>query len=125
MARSERTVVARDLFVGSSSVVTAILIAYSLDGPTAWVLGALAAAFGVVLCAAVDRSTAGVWGLTAGVSGSILALAAVLWWLVPETPGGVLPPLLFGLGVGMAANRLLFGVVYSLPQARRRRENVA
>ncbi|MDS0260709.1 hypothetical protein NDI56_14980 [Haloarcula sp. S1CR25-12] len=125
MARSKRAVVARDLFVGTSSVVTAGLIAASLDGPTPWPLGAFAAAFGVVLCAAVDRSNAGVWGLTAGVSGGILALAAVLWWLVPDTPDGMLPPLLFGLGVGTAANRLLFGVVYPLPDARRERENVA
>ncbi len=125
MTRSERTVVARDLFVGASSVLTAMLIAYSLDEPTAWPLGLFAAAVGVALFAAVDRSTAGSYGLTAGLSGGILALAAVLWWLVPGTPGGVLPPLLFGLGVGTATNRLLFGVVYPLPEARRQRENVA
>jgi len=125
MVRSKRAVVARDLFVGTSSVVTAGLIAASLDGPTAWSLGVFAAAFGVVLCVAADRSTAGVWGLTAGLSGGILALAAVLWWLVPDTPDGVFPPLLFGLGVGTALNRLLFGVVYPLPEARREREHVA
>ena len=125
MTRSKRTVVARDLFVGTSNVVTAILIAYSLDVPTAWSLGAVTAAVGVVLFAAVDRSAAGVYGLTAGLSGSILVFAAVLWWLVPDTPGGVLPPLLFGLGVGIAANRLVFGVVYPLPEQCRHRENVA
>ncbi|MBX0286413.1 hypothetical protein [Haloarcula salinisoli] len=125
MGRSKRTVVARDLFVGASSVVTALLIAYSLGEPTIWPLGVFAAVFGVVLCAAVDRSAAGVWELTAGLLGSILVLAAVLWWLVPGTPEGVLPPLVFGLGVGTALNRLLFGVVYPLPEARREREHVA
>jgi len=105
--------------------VTAILIAYSLDRPTAWSLGAIAVAFGFVLFAAVDRSTAGAYGLTAGLVGSVLALAAVLWWLVPGTPLAVLSPLLFGLGVGTVVNRLLFGIVYPLPEQRRRRENVA
>ncbi|GGO00458.1 MULTISPECIES: hypothetical protein [Haloarcula] len=124
MARSERAVVARDLFVGASNVVTATLIAYSLDGPTAWPLGAVAVAFGSVLFAAVDRSAAGTWGLTVGLSGSIVAFAAVLWWLGPGTPLAVLPPLLFGLGIGTAANRLLFGVVYPLPEACLRRENL-
>ncbi|WP_324663471.1 hypothetical protein [Haloarcula sediminis] len=125
MAHSRRTVVARDLFVGTSSVVTSGLIAYSLDGPTAWSLGAVAAAVGVVVFAVVDRSTAGAYGLTAGLSGSILAFAAVLWWLVPGPPVAVFPPLLFGLGTGMASNRLVFGVVYPLPEARLRRENLA
>jgi hypothetical protein len=125
MARSKRAVVARDLFVGTASVANGILIAYSLEVATAWPFGALAVVFSFVLMAAVDRSTAGAYGLTAGLVASILALAAVLWWLVPDTPGGVLPPLLFGLGVGTATNRLLFGVVYPLPEARLRRENLA
>ena len=125
MARSTRAIVARDLFVGPSSVVTATLIAYSLDVPTAWSLGAVAVAFSVGLFAVTDRSTAGAYGLTAGLSGGILVLAAVLWWLVPGPPTAVFPPLLFGLGVGTAVNRLLFGVVYPLPEQRRRRENVA
>ncbi|MDS0280844.1 hypothetical protein [Haloarcula onubensis] len=124
MARSKRTVVARDLFVGTSSVVTSILLAYSLDGPTAWPLGVGVAAVGIALFAAVDRSTA-VYGLAVGVTGSVLTLAAVLWWLIPGPPFAVFPPLLFGLGVGTATNRLLFGVVYPLPDARRKRENVA
>jgi len=124
MARSKRAVVARDLFVGTASVVTGVLIAYSLDGPTAWPLGVVAVAFGVALFAAVDRSTVGPYGLTAGLVGSILAFAALLWWLVPGPLVAVFPPLLVGLGVGTAANRLLFGVVYPLPEARLRRENV-
>jgi len=124
MARSKRAVVARDLFVGVSSVVTATLIAYSVDRPTAWPLVAVAVAFGVALVAVVDRST-GVWGPTVGMTGSILAFAVVLWWLIPGPPFAVFPPLLFGLGVGTAANRLLFGVVYPLPDARRERERVA
>ena len=124
MARSKRAVVARDLFVGTASVVTGVLIAYSLDGPTAWPPGVVAVAFGVALFAAVDRSTVGPYGLTAGLVGSILAFAALLWWLVPGPLVAVFPPLLVGLGVGTAANRLLFGVVYSLPEARLRRENV-
>jgi hypothetical protein len=125
MARSERAVIARDLFVGASTVVTGTLISYSLDGPTAWSLGAVAVVFGSALFAAADRSTAEDWGLTAGLLGSIVALWAVLWWLSPTGPVGVFPPLLLGLGVGTAANRLLFGVVYPLPDARRRRESVA
>lgn len=125
MARSKRAVVARDLFVGTSNVATAILIAYSLDEPVAWSLGAVTAVFGLGLFVAVDRSTAGTYGLTAGLAGSILALAVVLWWLVPGTPQAALPPLLLGLGVGTAANRLLFGVVCPLPDARLQRENIA
>ena len=93
---------------------------YAPDEPTAWPLGV---AVGIALFAAADRTTA-VYGLAAGVTGTVGALAIALWWLVPGSPLAAFPPLLSGLGVGTVANRLLFGVCYSLPEARRRRENI-
>ena len=125
MAQSRRTVVARDLVVAVSNVTVAVTIASTIGGVRAWPLGVVMAVFSTLLFAAADRTSVGNRTLGVALTGAVVAFALVLWWAVPGSLLTVVPPLLFGLGVGTAANRLLFGVVYPLPAARLRRENPA
>ena len=121
---TERTVVVRDLFVALSSVVTATMTASTADGPIAWWRGATTAVGSVALFGAVDRTHVGTVPLVTMLTGVAVLLLGVAWSLLGPL-FTVVPPLLFGFGVGTATNRLVFGVLYPLPEARRKRENIA
>ena len=125
MARSKRAVVTRDLVIAVSNVTVAVTIASTVGGLEMWPLGAVSFTFSTLLFAAADRSSVGNWTLGAVLSAAVVVFALALWWFFPGSLRTIVPPLLLGLGGGTAANRLLFGVVYPLPEARRRRENVA
>jgi apolipoprotein N-acyltransferase len=125
MDRLDRSTVFRDLFVALSSVVTAALSASAVDPTSSWWAGTVAVVGSLGLFAAVDRSTVGTWILAGALTVAILAYVAVLWWLVGGSLLALVPLVLFGLGVGSGVNRLLFGVVYSLPEQRRAREKAA
>ena len=125
MARSERSIVVRDFIIATSNVTVAVTTGSTVGGLHPWPLGALMFAFATLLFAAADRSDVGDWPLALGLVGAIAVFAAALWWALPGSLLRIVPPLLLGLGLGTAANRLLFGVVYPLPDARLRRENVA
>lgn len=125
MARSERTVVVRDLVIAASNVTVAITTASAVGGGQVWPLGAVMFGFSSLLFAAADRSDVGDWTLGAALSAAVVGAALALSWAVPGPALRIIPPLLLGLGVGTAANRLLYGVVYPLPEPRLRRENLA
>ena len=125
MAQSTRAVVVRDLVIAASNVTVAVTTASTVGGLRAWPLGVLMFAFSSLLFAAADRSNAGDRVLGAGLVGAIVVFAAALWWVLGGSVLRIVSPLLLGLGLGTAANRLLFGVVYPLPDARLRRENIA
>jgi hypothetical protein len=125
MARSRRTVVVRDLVLAASNVTVAVTSASTVGGLHPWPLGVVMCAFSALLFGAADRSDVGDGVLAAGLAGAIVVFAAALWWALPGSLLRIVPPLLLGLGLGTATNRLLFGVVYPLPDARLRRENIA
>lgn len=111
--RTERQrVVGLDRTVGLSTVTTGLLLVAGVglaDGW--WWVGALAAVGAFGLSAAADRRRLGRWLLVAG---GVLAMAFVVWvWWARAVPFEVVPLLLVGLGVGVAANRFAFGVLWA------------
>jgi hypothetical protein len=114
------TPVRKDLFVAGSNLLAAALMFTATTAPTWWLVAptALTAA---VLTAVADRCLAGLYLLYVAAA---LGTLTILWVVVDGTiPAlGVFPPVILGLGVGTAANRVLFGVFRPVPDARRRRE---
>jgi hypothetical protein len=106
-----------DLFVAGSNVLTAAALHIAVASPDWW-LAAPTALVVAVLTAVADRSRSGLYLLYIAAA---LGTLGVLWVAANGTILGVLPPTVLGLGVGTAANRLLFGVVRPVPAARRRR----
>lgn len=117
-----RRIVRTDLGIAGSTFVTAsLLTTVALPVVGWWPLPFVALGWGL-LTAASDRGRLGLyllWGVGALlVLGVVLALAADADWTI-----GFLPLTLYGLAIGSAANRLLFGVARPVPAARRRRED--
>jgi hypothetical protein len=72
-----------------------------------------------LVTAASDRSRLGLYLLYA----AALCTPGVVWAVAAGTGAvGLFPVLLYGLGLGFAANRLPFGAVRGVPAVRRRRE---
>ncbi|MFD1633294.1 hypothetical protein ACOZ4L_08870 [Haloplanus ruber] len=73
-----------------------------------------------LLTAAADRSRLGRYLLY---SAAVLAVVGIVWWVATGSdPLPAIPLLLFGLAIGFAANRLLFGVIRPVPEVRRARQ---
>jgi len=120
VADLDRRIVGFDLTIAASNVGVAGLLSSAAVATAWWWLTPLAALGMALLTAAADRSQTGLWALF-GVG--ILGIAAIVWAVTATESGlGFLPPALLGTGVGYAANRVLFGVVRSVPTVRRQRE---
>jgi hypothetical protein len=71
------------------------------------------------LTALSDRYRAGLYALSGT---AVLVMLGVVWWVANASdPLLIVPPVVYGLGLGSAANRLLFGVVRPVPPLRRAR----
>jgi hypothetical protein len=118
----DRRIVRTDLGVACATLVTATLLSTTADSllPTGWWVVPLVALGWALLTAASDRYRAGFYALFGA---GFLALLGIVRWVVNGSdPLPILPLLLYGLGLGSAANRLLFGVVRPVPALRRERE---
>ncbi|WP_049937839.1 hypothetical protein [Haloplanus natans] len=113
-------IVRTELGIACATFVTASMLTTVALPPTGWwPVPPVALGWGL-LTAASDRSRAGLYLLYGA---GVLAMAGVVWAVVTtESFVGAVPLVLYGLGVGSAANRLLFGVVRPVPTARRKRE---
>ena len=118
----DRRIVRTELGVACATFVTATLLSTTADAllPTGWWVVPLVALGWALLTAASDRYRAGFYALFG--AGCLAALGIV--WLVASGsyPLPTIPLVLYGLGLGAAANRLLFGVVRPVPALRRERE---
>ncbi|MFB6202475.1 MAG: hypothetical protein ABEI98_10765 [Halorhabdus sp.] len=116
----DRRIVAVDLFVALSNVAVGGMLSTVAFAPALrWLVPPLAVGI-ALLTAAADRSQRGVWLLTGF---AVLVTVGIGWGMVTDRISlGILPVLLLCLGIGSAANRVLFGVYYPVPDVRRRRE---
>lgn len=110
----------RDLGMGISNAAIGLVVAL-VGGIAAglWWIGVLAATGTFLVAAADDRGQAGAI-LSAAVGGLFLVVLVGLWVAGGPVLGAV-PLVLIGTGVGFGANRLLFGVVFPVPESRRER----
>ncbi|WP_123536276.1 hypothetical protein [Halosimplex salinum] len=127
-AEATSSVVRRDLLVAAL-----VFVAGSLSGAGSgfpvdqWWVGVVAAAVTAVLMGASDRSRAGTWAIAAVGGVAMLALlwsgVGVVWSGAGEgIPVDALPFLMVGMSVGMALNRVAFGVVRPVSTVRLARE---
>jgi len=110
-----------DIGVACMTLVTATLLstAASTTPSTWWSIPPLALGW-ALLTALSDRYRVGLYALFGA---AVFAMLGVVWWVVNGSdPLPILPLLLYGLGLGSALNRLLFGVVRPVPASRRERE---
>ncbi|MFB6255791.1 MAG: hypothetical protein ABEH58_03530 [Haloplanus sp.] len=115
------TPVRTDLFVAGSNLLAATLLlpaATTVD----WWLVPPTALVTAALTAAADRRRLGLYLLYLAAIPLVLGVA---WVAVtdgaPLGAFGAFPPMILGLGLGTAANRLLFGVIRPVPALRRER----
>lgn len=115
-------IVRTELGIACATVVTATLLSTtvgSLLPAGLWFVPPVALGW-ALLTAASDRSHAGLYALFGAGAGAMLG---VVWWVVGGSDAlPVLPLVLYGLAIGSATNRLLFGVVRPVPEFRRRRQ---
>jgi hypothetical protein len=117
----DRRIVRSELGIACATFVTATLLSTTASTPpsTWWLVPPVALGW-ALLTALSDRYRAGLYAL---LGGAVLAMLGVVWWVAnASAPLRVVPPVMYGLGVGSAANRLLFGVVRPVPEMRRRRQ---
>jgi len=110
-----------ELGIACATFVTATLLTTAVTLPSVdwWLVPAVALGWGL-LTAASDRSQLGRYLLYLGAA---VAMLGIVWAVATaDATTGTVPLVLYGLGIGLAANRLLFGVVRPVPAARRRRE---
>ena len=115
-------IVRTELGVACATVVTATLLSTTTSAllPSGWWFVPLVALGWGLLTALSDRYRAGFYALFGA---GALAILGIVWWVAAGAdPLPTLPLVLYGLGLGSAANRLLFGVVRPVPEVRRRRQ---
>jgi CHASE2 domain-containing sensor protein len=119
-----RTIVAQDVTVSLSSVVGGTMLGGTVVfAGGLWWVAPVAAAIAGGLAAWSDRSRVGLWALL--LAGGF-AMVGVVWaWATDAVPIGVVPVVLVGMGVGTALNRVVFGLVWAVPDLRQRREQSA
>ncbi|WP_255150731.1 hypothetical protein [Halorarius halobius] len=114
-------IVRQDVGIALSNVAVGAMLAGTVAlAVDLWWIGAVASVATAGLAAAADRSRAGLWALYA--AGVAVAVGLAWGWWAGATTVGVVPLLLLGVGSGAGVNRLLFGVAWSVPETRRRRE---
>jgi hypothetical protein len=108
--------VALELLLALNGVAVGALAAAAVGPGPPWAFGGGAAA-GFAAAAVSDRHPLGYLALASlGV-----VLGALVVWATVGGPRWVVSVAVAGLGAGVGANRLLFGVVRPLPPIRRRR----
>jgi hypothetical protein len=113
-------IVRMELGIACATFVTASLLTTVTRPVTGWWPLPVVAIAWALLTAASDRSRLGL-SLLYGAGG--LAMVGVVWAVAAaDAFVGVIPLVLYGLGIGFAVNRLLFGVVRPVPALRRERE---
>ena len=125
MEEGDRRIVFRDLSIGLLAIaVGAFLTAAGAAAEQWWLVTEVAVVTGVGL-SAVDLTTADRWQLA--IIGLIGAggVFGGLWLALGGLSIGDVPILAIGFGAGVCCYRLLVGVLYPLPAARRQRENLA
>ncbi|WP_251341989.1 hypothetical protein [Haloplanus halophilus] len=114
-------IVRTELGIACATFVTASLLTVVARPATGWWPVPLVALGWALLTAASDRSRLGLYLLYAAAALLMLGVVRAAT-AAGEGPMGLVPLVLYGLGIGFAANRLLFGVVRPVPATRRRRE---
>ncbi|WP_415378660.1 hypothetical protein [Halosimplex sp. TS25] len=116
-----RSVVLQDFLIAAMAAISGGLSGVDTEITVdQWWIAALAAAVTATLLGASDRSRTGVWVL-AGVG--VLAMAGIVWSAASDSLSTAALSLgMIGMGAGMALNRLVFGVVGRVPDARLDRE---
>ena len=115
-------IVRTELGVACATVVTATLLSTTTSTllPAGWWFVPLVALGWALLTALSDRSHVGLYVLSGA---AVLVTLGIVWWVANASdPLRIVPPVIYGLGLGSAANRLLFGVVRPVPPLRRERE---
>jgi hypothetical protein len=117
----DRRIVRTELGIACATVVTATLLSTAASAPAStWWWSVPPVALGwAFLTALSDRYRAGLYALSGT---AVLVMLGVVWWVANASdPLLIVPPVVYGLGLGSAANRLLFGVVRPVPPLRRAR----
>ena len=121
-ADTDGRIVRTELGVACATVVTATLLSTTTSAllPSGWWFVPLVALGWALLTALSDRYRAGLYALFGA---GALAILGVVWLVASGSdPLPTIPLVLYGLGLGSAANRLLFGVVRPVPEVRRERQ---
>lgn len=121
MTVDEEDIVRQDVGVALANVTVGVMLSVGLGIEARWWwVGVLATGITIVLAVASDRHRA---GLRALLVTATLAIVALVWgWSTDAIAIEILPIVLIGIGVGFCFNRVLFGFVRPLPEARKRRE---
>lgn len=115
---TERGLVLQDLALAASNFVLFLLLVDTLPTAGGWWYAAIVAIVAGGLLAAADRSRAGLWAL---IVAGVAAMGAIVWATVADAlPVSGLAWLFLGLALGLAGNRIIFGVVRAVPEFRRR-----
>ena len=118
----DRRIVRTELGIACATFVTATLLSTAASAPAStwwWSIPPLALGW-ALLTALSDRSHVGLYVLSGA---AVLVTLGIVWWVANASdPLRIVPPVIYGLGLGSAANRLLFGVVRPVPPLRRERE---
>ena len=118
----DRRIVRTELGIACATVVTATLLSTAASAPASprwWSIPPLALGW-ALLTALSDRYRVGFYALFG--AGALAILGVVRWVAGGADPLPTMPLVLYGLGLGSAANRLLFGVIRPVPPLRRERE---
>jgi len=115
-------IVRTELGIAFATFVTATLLSTTTSAllPAGWWFVPPVALGWALLTAVSDRYRAGFYALFGA---GALAIFGVVWWVASGSDAlPMMPLVLYSIGVGSAANRLLFGVVRPVPEMRRRRQ---
>ena len=111
----------QELGVALSNAAVGLVLAAILGiASSLWWVGLLAAVGTGIAAAISDRHPAGGAATGAVLAGLVVVLAVL--WVAGQPALAALPLVLVGTGLGFGVNRLLFGVVWSVPELRRERE---
>lgn len=104
------------MVMSSAAIFTGLMVALSMEVQSSSLLAGVGIALlTAVLAASADRSRLGIWLFAAVVVLVVVAFVTIGIepWLEPIVSVGLL-----GVGIGQFLNRMLFGIVGSVPEPR-------
>lgn len=113
---SDDRIVRFDMVMSSAAIFTGLMVALSMEVQSSSLLAGVGIALlTAVLAASADRSRLGIWLFAAVVVLVVVAFVTIGIepWLEPIVSVGLL-----GVGIGQFLNRMLFGIVGSVPEPR-------
>ncbi|SIR89406.1 hypothetical protein SAMN05421858_4415 [Haladaptatus litoreus] len=121
MERSpERKIITIDFIIVSSCVFNfVIMVQIATSSVELWWIAVSVATVTGMLSAAADRSPAGLWAMIA--VGAIGMIGILYAGATSTLPIEIFPWFFLGLAIGVSFNRVLFGIVWPIPDLRRRR----